>query len=347
MSSSFTAFDFLYDSETSLHRQRLDYRLDASPNASQTFTAAVSFESERGVLTDHLSTEAAQRPSRNNTGVTLQYQQTAGPASILTGIRLEHNGSFGFHAAPRASLSWLVPRLHGDEGGLRIHASGGLGIKEPTFLQSFSPAPSFQGNADLKPERSRGVDAGVEQTWLGGRARVDVTWFANHFDDLISLGPSDPVTFASRYENIGETRGSGLELSGEASARGFRLSGSYAWLDSTVVRSISSSPIFAAGRPLYRRPRHSASLESGYSRGRFGVTLGAVFVGSRVDTDFYFPSIDADAAYATWHLGAEARLRAGAYGFVTMENFTNRDYMDPVGYPALGRTLRAGVRARF
>ena len=34
------------------------------------------------------------------------------------------------------------------------------------------------------------------------------------------------------------------------------------------MRSISSSPIFAPGRALYRRPRHSGSLQASFSRDR-------------------------------------------------------------------------------
>ena len=67
-------------------------------------------------------------------------------------------------------------------------ASAGRGIKEPLFIQSYSPSPSFLGNPDLKPERSRGFDAGVEQRFARDRAVVEAIYFSNHFDDLISLG---------------------------------------------------------------------------------------------------------------------------------------------------------------
>jgi outer membrane receptor protein involved in Fe transport len=70
-------------------------------------------------------------------------------------------------------------------------------------------------------------------------------------------------------------------------------------------------------------------------------------VGSRVDTDFYFPTILSDAAYATWNASGEIRLARRTAGFITMENLANRDYMEPLGYPALGRTVRVGVRTRF
>ncbi|HEV3215131.1 MAG TPA: TonB-dependent receptor [Vicinamibacterales bacterium] len=344
----FPASDFLYDSGTNLRRHHVDYRADVSISPGQTITAAFAYDGERGVLTDYRSTAAPQRPARHNTGTTVQYEAITGPVSVVGGVRFENNGSFGFYAAPRATVSWLVRRGNDAAGATRLRGSAGLGIKEPTFLQSYSPDPGFQGNPNLKPERSRGFDAGLEQRLAHDRVRVEATYFANHFDDLISLGPFDPVTFASQYFNIGETRASGLELAADAAVRrGLQVRGNYTLLDSRVIRSTSSSPIFAPGKPLYRRPRNSGSMQAAFTRDRLSLTLGAIFVGSRVDTDFYFPSITSDKAYATWNAGGDVRLTRGTSGFVVIENLANRDYMDPIGYPALGRTVRAGVRARF
>jgi outer membrane receptor protein involved in Fe transport len=138
-----------------------------------------------------------------------------------------------------------------------------------------------------------------------------------------------------------------VELGGTAVFAGLRISGSYALLDSEVIRSISSSPIFAAGRSLYRRPRHSGSVQAGYTRGRVALGLGGVFVGSRVDTDFNFPTISSNAGYVVWHANGELQLPSRTAGFVVVENLANREYMEPLGYRGLGRTFRAGVRARF
>ena len=118
-------------------------------------------------------------------------------------------------------------------------------------------------------------------------------------------------------------------------------------LDSKVIRSISSSPIFAPGRTLYRRPRHSGSLQASYSRNRVSLALGAVFVGSRVDTDFNFPTITSNEGYAAWNASGEVRIAGRTAGFVTIDNLADRDYMEPLGYPALGRTVRVGIRTRF
>jgi vitamin B12 transporter len=346
--AAFPSSDFLYDSETALDRHHFQYRADLLVAANQTVTTAFAYDGERGVLTNHRSAAAPQRPERNNTGTTVQYETTTPRLSLVSGVRFEHNGSFGFYAAPRLAASWLASTGGARPGATRLRGSIGLGIKEPLFIQSYSSSPSFLGNPDLKPERSRGFDIAIEQRFAGDRAAIEATYFANHFDDLISLGPFDPVTFAAQYQNIGETRASGVELGGTAFiGRALRVDGAYTWLDGKVIRSISSSPIFAPGRELYRRPRHSGSVNATFSRDRVTATAGAVFVGSRVDTDFNFPTITSNTGHTTWNASAEVRLAGRTAGFVTIDNLANADYMEPLGYRGLGRTVRVGVRARF
>jgi vitamin B12 transporter len=345
---AFPLSDFLYDSDTDLHRHHVEYRLDAVVAPNQTLTGTFAYDGERGVLTNHMSTAVPQRPERNNTGTTVQYEAVANAVSVVGGVRFENNGSFGFYVAPRVAASWQIGEGGAEVGATRIRGTVGRGIKEPTFLQSYSPSLSFFGNPDLKPERSRGFDVAVEQRFARDRVGLEATYFANHFDELISLGPSDPVTFASQYMNIGETRASGLELVGDAIVRGaLQLRGSYTLLDSKVIRSTSSSSIFAPGRSLYRRPRHSGSVQVLFTHGRFSGMLGGLFVGSRVDTDFNFPTVSSNAGYATWNASGEVKLARRTGVFVTLDNLADRQYMEPFGYPALGRTIRVGVRTRF
>jgi outer membrane cobalamin receptor len=344
----FQFFDFLYHSTGDLRRHHVDYRADFTIRAGQMLTAAFTYEGERGVLTDHLSTDAPQRPSRDNTGTTVQYEREAGPVSIVGGVRFENNGSFGFYAAPRASASWLVTAGGQRFGSTRIHSSGGLGIKEPTFLQSYSPNVFFLGNPDLDPERSGGYDIGLEQRLAGDRIGVDVTYFANRFEDLISLRTVDPTTFSSQYFNIGETRADGVELAAHgATAWGLQLHGSYTFLSSKVVRSTSDSPIFTAGQPLLRRPRHSGSVQANYVRGRLTATAGAMLVGKRADTDSASLGMTMNEGHALLNTSLGLRLARRTSAFVTIDNAGDDDYMDPLGFRGLGRTMRGGIRTRF
>src|SRR4030095_6427694 len=121
---------------------------------------------------------------------------------------------------------------------------------------------------DLEPERARASDSGWEQRCAHDRGRVDLTGFDNRYKNIIALGPSDPVTFASRYTNVGLTRARGAELSGDVVlVREFRAKASYTFLDSEILQSTSTfSEVFKVGNSALRRPRHSGFVDLAWLR---------------------------------------------------------------------------------
>ena len=53
-------------------------------------------------------------------------------------------------SVPRGSVAYVAHRVvRAALGDTKIKASAGLGIKEPTLVQSFSQSPFFLGNPDL------------------------------------------------------------------------------------------------------------------------------------------------------------------------------------------------------
>ena len=44
---------------------------------------------------------------------------------------------------------------------------------------------------------------------------------------------------------------------------------------------------------------------------------------------------------------ATLKLTSRVTGLLTIDNLTNRDYMEPIGYQPLQRTIRAGIRVGF
>ena len=347
--AAFPSSDFLFDSETELGRHHFEYRADAVVGRNQTLTAAFAYDGERGVLTNHRSTATPQTPERNNTGTTVQYEASMSRVSHRRRhpVRKQRQLRFLCRAAGGGVVAGRV-RATDTWGRTRLRGSVGRGIKEPLFIQSYSQSPNFLGNPDLKPERSRGFDLGFEQRFAGDRVGVEATYFANHFDNLISLGPSDPITSMRNTKTSARPALRVWSSSGSALVDGgFRIGGAYTFLDSKVVRSISSSPIFAPGRHLYRRPRHSGSLQASYTRERLLLALGGVFIGERVDSDFNFPSVTSNEGYATWNASAEVRFARRTAVFLTIDNLADREYMEPLGYRGLGRVVRFGIRARF
>ena len=162
--AAFPSSDFLYDSET----DSIGITSSTAPMPmmarNQTLTAAFALRrrarrADQSPLDGRAAAARAQQ-HRHDRAVRSDGER----ASVVGGIRFENNGSFGFYAAPRAGR--VVARQLGQRRRSAPRAfarSVGRGIKEPLFIQSYSPSPSFLGNPDLKPERSRGFDVGIEQ----------------------------------------------------------------------------------------------------------------------------------------------------------------------------------------
>jgi vitamin B12 transporter len=352
----FEFFDFAFDSYNQLRRHyatyQTDWRLPGSSSSAGThlLTAAVDWDGERAVLSDRVA-DTAIHASRNNVGLTVQHQAMWPRLFLTGGLRVEHNDSFGSAVVPRASAAYIARRSAGLLGSTRLKASAGLGIKEPTLLQSFSASPFFLGNPDLEPERSRTLDAGIDQHLFGDRATIELTFFDSRYRNIISTKTTSINPFTSQYFNIGRTRARGVELSGEAALGGGALvRAGYTLLDSRIVDSASpSDPVLGIGRPLFRRPRHSGYAALSWTADRLTADLTGVFLGARADSDFSSlePPILSNPGYATWDLRAAWRLTGPLSLTFAADNLSNTSYMDPLGYPALGRALRAGARVGF
>ena len=349
----FAFSDFPYDSRTKLRRHHASYQVDGTIAAGRAGThvdtALVEWDGQRATLRDALAGTSVPA-SRNNVGVSLQHQALWSRFFLTGGVRFERNASFGNATTPRVAVAWYPRTGDGAIGSTRLSASAGRAIKEPTILQSFSPNPFFLGNPNLRPERvDRALEVGIEQRFAQDRLRVGAAWFDNRYRDIISL-TTDRQTFRSQYFNIGLTAARGAELSADVVlVSGFRAKTGYTFTDSEILKSTSTSAVFAVGNAAFRRPRHSGFVNLAWNGARGSIDLSGSLVGGRVDSDFsaLVPAITFNERYTSWDLRASARLTRALSLTAAIDNLTDSDRMEPLGYPVLGRAVRFGVRARF
>jgi vitamin B12 transporter len=345
--------DFAFDSRTDLRRHRASYQADGTISTSHAGThvetALIDWDGERATLTDALASTDVPA-SRDNVGVTLQHQALWARAFVTAGVRFEHNASFGNATVPRIAAAFY-PRTGGESvGATRISANFGRGIKEPTIIQSFSPNPFFQGNPDLQPEKARTAELGVEQRFANDRLRVSAAWFDNSYRNIIATRTISFNPFVSQYFNIGLTSARGAELSADvALVSGVRAKGGYTFTDSEILESTSTSAVFKPGNWAFRRPRHSGFVNLAWTGARASVDLSGSISGLRVDSDFssLVPAIVSNDGYSQWDLRAVVRVTRILSLTGAIDNLTDRDRMDPLGYPVLSRAFRFGVRAKF
>jgi outer membrane cobalamin receptor len=346
----FAFSDFSYHNANLLERHHASYQADwplGRANGDHFATAALDWDGERARLETRLSGTVV-RASRNNVGLTLQHQGVGRVLAVTTGIRFERNASFGTAVAPRIAAALRASDGRGWLGSTILNGTAGLGVKEPTILQSFSPSPSFLGNPDLEPERSRAVELGVEQRLVHDRLKIDAVWFAARYRNQISTIVQGFEPYRAQYFNVGVTRARGLELTVDAApGSGLRARGGYTFTSSEILTSTApDNPLFAPGAWAFRRPRHAGLLEIDWTGGPLALDLAGLFTGRRVDSDFALlePSIDVSPARAVWSAAARYRLHRRVELTLRVENLTDVEYMEPLGYPAWGRAFMGGIR---
>ena len=340
-----TFFDFVDPLGFQQDTRRLStgYQVETQLGGRHIVTVGAELERETGAVGSRA--EPLLHPERTNYGGYAQDRMVVGGRLFLTlGGRVEHNASFGTRAVPRVAVAWTV----GETGSTTLKASGGTGIKEPTFFESYGVSFYAMGNPDLEPERSVTFDAGVEQRLAGNRLRLEATAFHHDYRDQINFQIVDFSTFQGTFVNVGRTRAQGLELAAEAAPRPWaRLFAQYTYLDGVVKeRGDAFNEVYAEGRPLLRRPKNQGSLTATFGGSRLNGGGTLVLVGRRADSDFQNIGLTENEGYARLDLRARVRIVPRLEALVIAENVLDREYQEILGYPALGRSIRAGLRFR-
>ena len=256
---------------------------------------------------------------RSNNAVFVEDRFSRGPFELSAGARYDHYDSFGSETSPRIGAAWSL-------NGHKIHAAYGQAFRAPQIGELYLP---FFGNPDLHAERSRSAELGYDR-FFGSDGVFSITAFRNTFRDLIIYDLA-----ANRFANVGLARSRGVEVA--ASDRRGPFTGSLTY---TFLRAIEES----SGAPLPRRPKHSGSLELGYTRGAGSAELVVARVGSRADVNDLVPFDNViNRAYTVADITFRLNVRAFE-PYAKIENLTNTRYQEVFGYPSPTRRALLGVR---
>jgi len=271
------------------------------------------------------------RRTASNTGFFLQDKMTWNQFLFATvGLRYDHHNQSGsvltFRAAPCCFIALT---------GTKLKATYGTGMKTPSLYQLFAPETSWGavGNNQLKPEKSAGWDAGIEQYIVNDRVILGATYFSNIFENLIDFD------FTQGYINVLE-----------ASTKGFELMLTAQPSDALSVRAaytVTEAKNSQTEENLLRRPRDKFNLQvfsSFLEHGR--ISLSLLHVGARDDMEFigYTSQRTSLDPYTLLNAAAGFDVCPWIRFSVKMDNILNTRYEMVKGYGTAGFSVYAGIR---
>lgn len=208
-----------------------------------------------------------------------------------------------------------------------ISASVSTAFRAPTFVDLYYPFGL--GNPDLKPERARSAELGVQYVHANGLAKL--VYFRNRLKDLIAFAGGTTV-------NINRAKSDGLELSYDA-----------AFGDTTVRISATRQDAInqTSGERLLRRARQFASLRLGQRMGDWSFFAELVTSGNKLDIRVDDASRVRVPGYAILNLKSAYQLGKQTRFELQLDNVFDKRYQLAHGYNRERRNVSAGISHQF
>lgn len=251
---------------------------------------------------------------------------------LTAGLRRDDHDTFGHATTGRATAAWLSR-----DSRWKLRATYGTAFRAPGFLDLYGQSAFYVGNPNLKSEKARGFDGGVDYFLPENRGVVSVTYFDTRLRDLIVY---DFGVFPGTTANVEKARTHGIEFAAKlALAGGVQTRVAYTYLEADNL---------SQGIRLLRRPRNSGSLDVWREFGHgFSAGAGAVIVNGREDVNAAtFATINGEnysvaRVYGAWQANARLALKA------RVENALDEHYEEVNGYPQPGVGAYVGVEWKF
>jgi len=280
---------------------------------------------------------------------------------VTVGLRGDSKETFDTFFSPKLSAGgFVLPVQSGAVSSVKVFGNIGKGIKSPSFIERYGGGFA-DPDPNLKVERARTADVGVEATFADQRVRAGVTYFNNDYKDQVAFIGFNVGDGIPDVVNIDGSQASGVELEValQRPVAGLTAGATYALVDTEVVTNQSPSQQFQPGQPLLRRPKHSGTIRVGYSMGRLSANVDTLWVGDRHDNTFFFPQLRTVAnatrpafstdltvnpGYAVAGFGVDYQVDRRASVYVRVNNVGDTEYDSALGFPGLPRSAMVGVR---
>lgn len=272
----------------------------------------VSGSSEELQFAPNGSRTFAETGGRQTTGAVFVRDLVALTAdtSLAASIRLDTWRSTAADA--RGAVSPRLAVVHRANGFVTLTASAYRAFRAPTLNELYRGFRVgnvvTRANDQLGAERLTAFESGVRFESAARRASARATLFWMKTADAIAnvTLSTTPSLITRQRQNVGSSRSAGAEIEGELRPREeWRISAGYLFSDARVTAGSLD------GRRLPQVPRHQASLQASWTRGRATAALQGRWSGRQFDDDLnQLPLRGFTAAdlFASWRLTRSVQL---------------------------------------
>lgn len=282
---------------------------------------------------------------------------------IIPSVRYDHSDKFGNEITSRLATTYNATKE------VRIKAVVGQGYKTPTVNELYhfwemypsnpgGPGQFFEGNPDLKPEKSLSYELAIEKDW-GDNATIHLGAFRNDVKDLIKEywtgknGKDYPNEYPGigndnimTYKNIPEATLQGIELYGNCKVgKDLFLNAGYTFLDAKDKMT---------GQRLADRAKHQIMFGVSYRpENKYAWDCNFDIVSN---IDYYYNDGDKGSMgnfYYTTKNFTIANVMTSRYLnedtkiYLGIDNISNHQNFGPYADGNLGRMYRVGLEYKF
>jgi vitamin B12 transporter len=262
--------------------------------------------------------------------LTFVYEQPSG-LNFNAGARSNNHSEYGHFLAYHVN-----PSYHFKNIPLKLMGSYSTAFITPSLYQLYSPF----GNLDLVPEENATIELGFATSFWQKKLQWTVTGF--YRDEKNSFGfETDPETFASKYVNIeGTNAARGIETSFEIhpfEKWSVRANYTYTKVEEASNRLI---PERKANIAIQYNPTLTSQFQLNYQftdQRRDQFFDGGTFQVANVQLDSY--------SMLNFTFRHQINKQVSFNG--ALNNITNENFQETIGFTTLGRNYRVGVMFEF
>ena len=285
---------------------------------------------------------------------------------LTAGLRLNHNGQFGFRATPKVSGMLSLGN------SVRLRATWSQGFKTPTpkeqhyrYIRYMNATYLYLGNEDLKPQTSNYYSLGGEYDRQG--LNITVTGYLNKVENMITLvtipnsqAPAEYIATydpkkTRQYQNLETAKTKGIDVSVRYRlAREWLFGASYSYLD-TDARQYDTTHEKLVDVTIDGTAHHKGSWLASWNHAfNSGYQLG-VGVYGRMSSKRYYQINGDGKGYQTWRLSTTHEFPVSKKWLFRVEagidnifNYVDRTYHGlHLGTTTPGRTIYGTLTVRF